>query len=167
MSDPTWLSYAGAITGAIGAVTGISGSVMGYVSLRRSGQMKALDLRLQLRKDVNELRNIIGVLAPSMASADQSRKAVLSARGMFQSSIKDQWSKELESDSAVLQVLMESVPDGDASFDALTPVELEAKLIEVHNTHTSAARLHDKYRATLASDDRDREHIRAAAHQRH
>jgi hypothetical protein len=46
MPDPASLSIIGAVTGIIGAIAGIAGFVLGYISYRRSQQIKALDLRL-------------------------------------------------------------------------------------------------------------------------
>lgn len=53
MADPDLLGYTGAITGVIGAISGIAGSVLGYIAYRRSDQLKALDLRLELRKGLH------------------------------------------------------------------------------------------------------------------
>ena len=56
MPDPASLSIIGAVTGLIGGITGIAGLVVGYIGYRRSQQIKALDLRLELRKQVSDLR---------------------------------------------------------------------------------------------------------------
>ncbi|BDD94274.1 MULTISPECIES: hypothetical protein [unclassified Pandoraea] len=37
-------------TGYVGVVTGVAGMAMGFRGYRRSNQIKALDLRLELRK---------------------------------------------------------------------------------------------------------------------
>jgi len=52
MAAPNWVSY-------VGMVTGISGAIMGYISYRRSGQIKALDLRLELAKDRTGARSLL------------------------------------------------------------------------------------------------------------
>src|SRR6266508_6461106 len=56
MPDPASLSIIRAVTGLIGGITGIAGLVVGYIGYRRSQQIKALDLRLELRKQVSDLR---------------------------------------------------------------------------------------------------------------
>lgn len=66
MSDPDWLSYAGVITG-------IAGATMGYISYRRTGKMKTLDLRLELRKAVNDLRSSVESL-PSLLGSTTMRQ---------------------------------------------------------------------------------------------
>ena len=50
MADAVMLGYVGAITGVLGACTGIFGAVMGVVAYRRAGALKAIDLRLDLRR---------------------------------------------------------------------------------------------------------------------
>jgi hypothetical protein len=42
----------GSVTGIIGAITGPAGCILGVLSYRRSQQIKALYLRLELRKRV-------------------------------------------------------------------------------------------------------------------
>src|SRR5450759_3809039 len=98
MSDPGLLSYVGAITGTIGAITGIAGATMGYISYRRTGKMKALDLRLELRKAANDLRSTVEGLPSILAQAKGSRIAVLNARGLLHSSMMDQCNTELDKD---------------------------------------------------------------------
>ncbi len=161
MSDPIWLSYAGVITGTIGAITGIAGATMGYISYRRTGRMKALDLRLELRKSVNDLRSTVESLPSIMEQAKGSRISVLNARGLFRSSIMDQWNAELEKDISAVTLLKSELPDSSATFENLTHSGLEAKLVTVHATQSKAAGLREKYRTSLASDDKEREHIRA------
>ncbi|RMD18436.1 hypothetical protein EA837_03210, partial [Klebsiella pneumoniae] len=67
MANPSWTDYVGVVTGLVGMMTGISGAVMGYLGYRRSNQIKALDLRLALRKDLGEARESITTLRQLMA----------------------------------------------------------------------------------------------------
>jgi hypothetical protein len=85
MADSTWLGYVGVVTGGIGAVTGISGAVMGYIGYRYSRSMKALDLRLQLRKDESDFRACVENLPALLDLAKQSRIRVLAATGLGRS----------------------------------------------------------------------------------
>ena len=100
MSNTEWISYAGAITGVIGAVTGIAGAIMGYISYRRSGQMKALDLRLELRKAENDLEAEMQDIPRLMERAKQSHAAVMSATGGRGSGRYQLWLSEHEVDLA-------------------------------------------------------------------
>ncbi len=161
MSDPNWLSYAGVITGTIGAITGIAGATMGYISYRRAGRMKALDLRLELRKAVNDLRSTVESLPSILGPAKGSHISVLNARGILHSSMADQWNAECEKDLAAAKLLESEVPDPTSSFEELTHSELEAKLVAVHAAQSKATGLSEKYRASLASDDKDRDNIQA------
>ena len=51
MTEP---GYVGMATGIIGAITGVAGMILGYVSYKHSNTLKSLDLRLELRKAVND-----------------------------------------------------------------------------------------------------------------
>jgi hypothetical protein len=46
----------GTVTGIIGAITEPAGCVIGWISYWRSQQIKTLDLRLELRKQVSAVR---------------------------------------------------------------------------------------------------------------
>ncbi|GAO37738.1 hypothetical protein SCT_3174 [Sulfuricella sp. T08] len=161
MSEPAWLSYAGAITGTIGAITGIAGATMGYISYRRSGQMKALDLRLELRKAVNELRTAVQNLPSLLERAKNSHTAVASAIGHLGSGALQQWLSECEADLSAAKTLEAEVPDPSANYEHLAHSELETKLVAVHSLQSKATRLSEKYHAALAADDKEREQIRA------
>jgi hypothetical protein len=68
------MSFVGVITGVVGTVTGIAGAAMGYVGYRRSVKMKALDLRLELRKAENTLRDRRSAPAPSRPRQPLARR---------------------------------------------------------------------------------------------
>jgi hypothetical protein len=164
MSD--WLAYIGAIGGLIGSATGIAGAVMGYISYRRSEEIKALDLRLELRKAENTLRTAVAELLPLLDSAKMSRTGVAAASGLHESGAMVQWLGEWDADLAAARSLKAGVPGANADYAALTHADLEAKLIAVHALEIRAAQLRDKYRAALADDDKRREQIRADHHAR-
>jgi hypothetical protein len=59
MTDPAWLANVGAAAGVVGIVSGVAGMVVGIASYRRVSRMKALDLRLELRKESTAARALI------------------------------------------------------------------------------------------------------------
>lgn len=101
MSESDWLSFTGAITGVIGAITGIAGAVMGYIGYRRTEQLKALDLRLELRKSENTLRADVQDLAVLLEQTKKSHTAVASAIGQLGSGALKQWLDQLDTDVAL------------------------------------------------------------------
>jgi hypothetical protein len=159
MADSNLLSYVGAISGTIGAITGIAGAVMGFVSYRRSGQMKALDLRIELRKAVGDLHDSVQSLPSLLERAKASRTAVAAATG--QAGALQHWQGEFEKDLSTVQRLATEIPDSSATYELLSHSELESRLVSVHQIQSQANRLYEKYRASLASDDKEREQIRA------
>jgi len=151
------LSY---ISGLVGAVTGIAALVVSVISLRRSSQSKALDLRLELRKAVSDLRADADALQPQMAFAKKSHTRVAAATGRHGSGAFQKWEAEWESDAAAVTALLAELPSGAESFASLAISELEARHVSVHALQRRVAKIQEKYLASLAADDRDRDHIR-------
>jgi hypothetical protein len=155
------LDLVGDVTGIVGAITGPAALVLAWISYRRSQQFKRLDLRLELRKQVSGLRAVVEALPELSERTRLSRTAVLAAMGLSQSgpflSFKAAW----ESDLKAAQDLARELPDADETYQRLKHQDLETKLVEVHALATRAAGLRDKYLASLASDTKNREHIRA------
>jgi hypothetical protein len=155
----------GTVTGIVGAITGPAGCVIGWISYRRSQQIKTLDLRLELRKQVSGVRVDIEALPALLERARASRSAVRSAMGRGQKSGDNLvWNAELENDLKTVQALASELPDAKETYQRSKPQKLENKLVEVHALAAKAAQLRNKYETALASDDKDRDHIRAGAH---
>lgn len=161
MSESVWLSYAGAITGAVGAITGIAGAVMGYISYRRTQDLKALDLRIELKKAENELRELVRELPTHLEYAKKSRNAVSSATGRLGSGALKKWLAEWETDLASVNSMVSALPASNAAgYQQLNHDALEEKLIDVHAALGAARKLGEKYDKSLAADDLDRNHVR-------
>jgi hypothetical protein len=162
MLEPAWLTYAGAITGIVGAVTGVAGAIMGYVAYRRSEELKALDLRLELRKSESELRSVVEDLQPYLEHAKKSHTAVAAAAGMSGSGALTRWVADWEADVAAVRSLATELPRAGPDYSSATHSVLETKLVEVYAMRRRADRLREKYEVELAADDRTRDQIRAA-----
>lgn len=144
------------VLGYVGAITGIIGSVLGYVGYRQSGQMKAVDLRLQLGQAENQVRIALEHLPELMTLAKRSRTNVTSFSG--QTGALQAWNNSHEDDvraGAQLAMDLSLVTSGD--YGSLTAVELAEKVIKLHELSLKASRLTEKYKSSLAEDDRARE----------
>ena len=161
MSAHAWLNYVGAITGIAGMLTGIAGMILACLAYRRSGQLKALELRLNLRYAENDLRASVESLPDLLARSKKSRTRVAAARGYFGSAPIEQWLTAWETDQLAVKDLQEQLPDSADDYQGLDHSALEAKLGTAHALKSKAARLQDKYRSVLTADDREREHIEA------
>ena len=159
MSEPAWLSYAGAISGAVGAVTGIGGAVMGYISYRRTEAIKTLDLRLELRRTEADLRREVDDLPKHLAYAKRSRTAVASATGLLRSGAMKKWLEEWDGDLALAEAMVASAPSQSSEYATLDQTALEEKLIKAHAAMSNTRALREKYDAMLATDDKEREQI--------
>lgn len=141
MPDAQTLGLIGAVTGVIGAATGILGAVLGYVSYRRSQQIKALDLRLELRKQLADVETTIIELPELLEQSRRSRAAVLSAMGLVRSGAHDVWRTTLASDMEIARTLRTAIPPRDADYERSTHRELEDQLLQVHALQLKATRL--------------------------
>lgn len=160
MADPQWTAYVGMATGIAGAITGIAGAIMGYIGYRRSNSIKALDLRLELRKAVNEVENDLSKLEGLLNHANQSRQRVASATGKLESGAMKIWDGEVEEDKKKLGHLKEKAPSPTTKYDDLSPSELESQLVAIHKLRGQISDLTEKYRASLKADDEERKQIR-------
>ncbi|MFP6558886.1 hypothetical protein WJ542_11285 [Paraburkholderia sp. B3] len=159
MANLGWTDYVGAVAGMVGMATGISGAVMGYIGYRRSNQIKALDLRLALRKDLGEARESIGTLRQVMSQADGSRKANMAARGLGRSGAMVVWEQTLEADRAEVTKIAAAIPREGTDFSAMSEKQLESEIIAAHKIKTSLSTLVEKYRGELAADADSRRQI--------
>jgi hypothetical protein len=155
------LGIIGAVTGIIGAITGSAALLLAWISYRRSQQIKALDLRLELRKQVSDVRTVVAALPDLLERSRASRIGVLAAIGVLKSGAFEIWEAGLESDLKTAQALTWEVPDADETYQRSKYQDLETKLVEVHTLAGNAARLRDKYQTELAYDDKQRDHIKA------
>ena len=105
-----YTSYVGMFTGIVGSITGIAGAIMGYVSYRKSNQIKALDLRIELKRAVENTIYDFHKLREQMEQGNKSRRAVASAIGAFHSGMMEKWNKEFENDQTTTNELASARP---------------------------------------------------------
>ena len=153
MADPHWTSY-------VGMITGVSGAIMGFISYRRSARLKTLDLRLELRKAMNELHQQHKQVSDLIAYANGSRKAVAAAMDNLRSGRMKLWEEAVEADKDRLNKLKEGLPIAGETFAGLKAEELESRLVDIHNKQCEVNSLLNKYKAEVESDDEARRHIR-------
>ena len=159
MSEPGWLAYVGAITGGIGAVTGIAGAILGYIGFRRTGQIKALDLRLELRRTESTLREDIHDLLPLLERAKTSRTRLAAAEGRLHA-VTAHWTSHWDTDLAEANSLVAGSSALDVDCSRFSQAELEDRLINIHKLQHKVGRLAQKYQDFLAEDDIGRDHLR-------
>jgi hypothetical protein len=154
------------ITSIVSVATGVAGAVMGYIAFRRTGAYKALDLRVQLRKDESALRAQLERLPGLLERADGSRQAVLAANGMLGSGAQQIWKTELAADREALAALRAAWLQPTPDYAKLNSADLESRTVAVHETAGKAGGLAAKYTSALAEDDQLRAEKRQGMNQR-
>lgn len=146
----------------LGAATGIAGLIISVISYKKTNSLKSLDLRLELRRAVNDVRSTVSALRGQIEQANKSREAVAIASGNFGSGRMEMWKQQVAADRAAVQQLSQAVPPENESFESLKTQDLESKLVNVHRLQTQADQLKEKYEATVRQDDEQRKFIREA-----
>ena len=154
MADPHWTSYVGMVTGVLGAVLGI----LGY---RKANEIKSLDLRLEYRRAINDCKSAMSKAEELLPYANQSRERVAAATGNYHSGAMEIWKQQYEQDTNKLKELAGKAPPSDASYESLSPKQLESKLVEIHALQNEIDLIIVKYQSAIEEDDKMREHIRS------
>lgn len=94
--------------------------------------------------------------APHGIFAKMSRERIANQRGAMLA-----WIISHDIDVAAASSLSAQLPAEGNDYDALTPRELATKVVKLHRIGLNASRLTDKYKASLAEDDRAREQRQA------
>lgn len=140
----------------IGIVTGIVGAVMGIIAYVRSNQIKKLDLRLELRKELGDTHETLSTLRAVIESAANSRPRVLAMSGLSRSGNAVAWDRALQVDRAEVERLAALLRGESADFTSLSGEELESEIVAAHKLKASMRTLVEKYRGELAADDEAR-----------
>lgn len=154
------LAGVGAVCGVAGAITGGIGAWYGIKAYRKTDELKALDLRIGLRKSETSLKEIIDDLVPLLDRAKTSRTRLAAAQGNYQSGASKHWLECWESDMLEAQGVVGESNALDIDCAHLSHSELEQRLITVHKLESKVKKLTLKYRDSLAEDDIGRENLR-------
>jgi len=154
-----WLPYVGVVTGIVGMITGVTGACLGYLGYRRSGRMKALDLRLELRKAETATRAILEQLPALINRAQASRTSAHVSGGSFGSSNQAAWVQECEKVRADVDGLLKELPATGDDYGTLSPEELESRLVAIDVLQAKAWRIRDKCHGTIVADEKWRESL--------
>jgi hypothetical protein len=153
MAVPDWVSY-------VSLAGGVIGTVSGCLAYRRTGQLKKLDLRLELRRADEDLRQLIGGLQTDLQRANTSRLHLQAVQGGVHSGATLQWTAELDADFAKAAAIEAAVPPVNADYRKLRSEQLESLLVERHRLHAEGKKLSQKYMAILEKDEQARARFR-------
>ena len=83
MTEIYLMSVTGAVGGVIGSVLGLGSAWVAHRASRRSLELKALDLRLEIRKAINTLNHGNKKLEDQLNLAFKSRTRIAAATGVL------------------------------------------------------------------------------------
>lgn len=153
MTLPDWVNY-------LSLVCGVGGLALSYFAYRRSGQMKAIDLRLELRKIDADLHGLLKRLPARLDHTRGVHEAVSAMSGSHGSNAVEQWQVDWDADKKHLAQMAALLPPAHFDYQGLKPVELATQLVTRHEIFSRIKIIQEKYESSLAEDDRQREEAR-------
>ena len=147
-------------TGYVGMVTGIIGAIMALISNRKINRLKTLELRLDLRKAVNDIHTELPQLRDLIDKANRSRRNVAAARGMSRSGQMGIWENEIKADRTKIGEIFRRAPKVESTYDKLNVRELESELVAVHQLQGEIRTIREKYREAIRLDEEQSKQLR-------
>lgn len=160
MEQLNWVDFAGVFFGLIGAVTGCTGAVISYKNFKKVQKVKSLDLRIELRRTINEIRALLLEAENLLPRAYKSRLAVHSATGKLRSGATASWQTEYMKDLKSLEDINERFCRAEKHLNVDSYETLEQKLDSIDQLKREILPIVSKYLETLKEDDKVRERIR-------
>lgn len=161
MTEVYLMSLTGAVGGIIGSVAGLGSAWMAHRASRRSLEMKALDLRLEIRKSLHTLNYGVGKLEDQLVLAFKSRTLIAAAAGTLKSGSMVNWRAQFDADRAELTDLKQALEVLAPDFAHRNARDMEALLAELDGQAHRVKALLGRYRNSVAEDDQLRERARA------
>jgi hypothetical protein len=141
----------------------VAGSLVAYAAYRRSAKRTAQtrtshDLRSEMRAELESLRAALEELPAHLGLARRSRTAAAHAAGDPSPEGLQQWLCELDLDLSEVELLKSQLFAADAA-DSLSDMDVEVRLVEILVLSLRASALAEKYRASIALQETDRESL--------
>ena len=141
---------------------GIAGGslLVSVAALWRSGRVRVLDRRTEVRRDLADLRPRLDGLERSIPDAVQSRVRVNSAIGLGGSGAEEVFKKGADADLAAVREFRGQLDDIGRLRWLAGYGSVEEKLVAARTVRTRFEQLADKYAAAGRQDEATRKHIR-------
>ncbi|MEE1676259.1 hypothetical protein SNR37_001591 [Agarivorans aestuarii] len=154
-----WVNYAAFIAGVIGSIAGVIGVCIALKSHRKVEKIKSLDLRIELKRSINEVRSILDDSEKLLPRANKSRLRVLSATGLIRSGQRDKWDADYAGDLNKLKHFAIRFSRAEEQLSLESYDALEQKLDVVDQLKYEVLALKATYKEAILSDDNERERL--------
>jgi hypothetical protein len=150
MSD--WI---GIVVSGVSVLIAVYSAAAARRANQRVDQIKALDLRLELRKTLGDTHESLSVLRELIAEAEVSRPRVLSMQGNLGGALTG-FNQMVAADRTRLDAMVAPLPSEVTDYSSHTPEQLEKEIVTVHRIAANLATMNAKYRAELEQDNEAR-----------
>ena len=159
MQIPSWILDPGFIIAVVALL-------VSFASYRRTNTIKSLDLRLELRRSIVDLRGDLATFSELLIAAEKSRKAVAAATGNLGSGRMKLFIDKIAEERGLALQLHNQLPTSTNNFRSLDTKALEEQIVITHQLRGKVATLIEKYQGSLANDDQERKRIDESAARR-
>ncbi|MEZ8826394.1 hypothetical protein AB6E04_18725 [Vibrio amylolyticus] len=160
MSEINWIDYVGVAFGLVGAIAGCTGAFISYKNYKKVQQVKSLDLRIELRRTINEVKALLVETESLLPRAYKSRLSVHSATGMLGSGAAANWKAEHKKDLQSLESIKERFSRAESNLSTDSYVALEHKLDAIDQLKLDLLPIVNKYQVAFKEDNKARERIK-------
>ncbi len=144
----------------VGAITGVSAILISINANKKVNDIKSLDLRVELKKDIVTLKKEFEELKSIIVLANQSREAISAAKGVFNSGMMEKWKRDIITDTEIINNIKGGLPRSEEECQSYSLVQLESELINIHSLLFDIRSLSEKYKKTMQSDEKDSDYLR-------
>ena len=142
-------------TGIVGIVFGAYGAWTGHRGYKRANEIKALDVRLELRKALSDAHGSLSELRDLIAKSERERPGINAMIGRNGGAVTA-WERAIQTDKDQIDVIAQPLRSLEADFAILTPEQMERDIIATHSAKRSLGVLIEKYKSELAWDAEQR-----------
>lgn len=160
MDELNWVDFSGFLFGVVGAITGCTSVIVSYKNQKKIQQVKSLDLRIELRRTINEIRALLLESDSLLPRAFKSRLAIHAATGKLRSGATANWHTEHKKDLNSLEEIGERFSRAEKFVNIDSYETLEQKLDSIDQLKREIVPIVYKYQDSLKEDDKVRESIR-------
>ena len=136
----------------IGAVTGVIGTLTGLYSLKKTSDIKSIDLRLELGKGITSLHSEAKDLLPLIEEARTSRERMSAARGTLISGETEQWNEKVTLDEAQVKSIVTALPSEDEDYKGTCNNILIKKIVKVDKERKRVEKIKKFYIEAMDTD---------------
>jgi len=153
--------------GLTSVIIGVIAVIISFFTYKKASSIKLIDLRLELKKELNHLHRIYNDLIPLMDNANTSRINTLAARGRTNSGERKRWDSEHVKNEKEVVSFERYTSSSNTNINSFSDNQLEEEIIIVHKVLVDLKAISQLYEASIIEDKEHGKTIMDSAIKRH